>query len=394
MKQFAVYVHIPFCTVKCGYCDFNAYAGMDRMKPQYEAAVLAELTSWAGAIGERSVSSIGFGGGTPGEMPAESIATVVSRIVGLWPLAPGAEVGLEANPGTSNEDHLSGLREAGVTRISFGAQSFSADELRFLDRIHSPEAIGASVRAARAVGFQSVGLDLIYGLPGQSDAAWRMNLDSAIALQPDHISCYSLTVEEGTGLAARVEGGEIELPTPDASADLYETAAEMLDANGFEHYELSNWSKPGHRSRHNLAYWTDRPYLGVGAGAHGYLDGFRYENVAHPRSYIAACGNDLAARIDLDLRPGGAIAAVTPLERSVAIVDFIALRLRLVEGLELADFRQRFGVDLNDVAAPVISESLEAGLLDEQGGRIALTPRGRLLHGEFVARLMALVEQA
>lgn len=388
---FAIYVHVPFCTVKCGYCDFNAYAGMDSLKAAYADALLAELRSWRPALPDLPLASIGFGGGTPGEFPASDIGRVISLAAAYRPLAAGAEVSLEANPGTSTLRGLAAFRAAGVTRITFGAQSFDRDELRFLERIHSPEATAASVRNARAAGFTDVGLDLIYGLPGQNGDGWRENLDRAIDLGPDHISCYALTVEPGTLLAAKVARGEVIMPDQDSVADLYEIAAKVLDASGYHQYELSNWAREGHESRHNLAYWTDRPYLGIGAGAHGYIGGVRYENLCHPRKYIAAC-RALPPHGRDRVRAGGVIAAVHQASGEASMVDFVALRLRLVAGLAAGEFEARFGRKPADVFGPALDQAVDAGLLDVDEAGLRLTRRGRLLHGEVVARLMALAE--
>ncbi len=383
MKPLAVYVHIPFCTVKCGYCDFNAYSGMDNVKDAYGEALVREVGAATPLFSGRTIRSIGFGGGTPSEVPAAQIAAVVQAIRQCAPFDPGIEISLEANPGTTSESSLNGLRNAGVTRLSIGAQSFSATELRFLDRIHSPEATVASLKLAREAGFESVGLDLIYGLPGQSVDSWLQSLSRAIELAPDHISAYALTVEEGTPLARRVRKGETTLPDDDALADLYEAASEQLTASGFEQYELSNWSKPGHRSRHNLAYWTDIEYLGIGAGAHGYFAGERYENGAHPRDYIArVLAGENAPLVAVAKRyvPGSALA----------MSDWLSLRLRLIEGFLPADFSERFERDLFDVAGALFAECAQAGVL-ELVPRIRLTARGRLLHGEVSARLLALL---
>lgn len=376
----AVYVHIPFCTVKCGYCDFNAYAGLDSLKPAYGRALVREVELDAGLLSQRVVSSVGFGGGTPGESPAADIASVLEAVRRVGRVAPDAEISLEANPGSTGATALRELRAAGVNRISFGAQSFHTDELRFLDRIHSPEATGAAVQLARDAGFESVGLDLMYGLEGQTDARWQGSLDAAIALRPDHVSCYALTVEERTPLARLVERGEVKLPDEDAAADLYELAGGTLKEAGFEQYELSNWAKPGHESRHNLAYWINRDYLAIGAGAHGYVCGERQENIAHPGRYIAAVeeGTGEFPAVMSRYRPG----------RATAMGDWLATRLRLVAGFAREEFEAKFDVPLEVVAGPVLADCTAAGLL-EAGGCVRVTPRGRLLHGEICARLVA-----
>jgi oxygen-independent coproporphyrinogen-3 oxidase len=313
-------------------------------------------------------------------MPASLIGCILEALRAVAELHPGAEVSLEANPGTTGAAALAELRAAGVNRVSFGAQSFDAGELRFLDRIHSPEAIGAAVDLTRGAGIPSIGLDLIYGLPGQSSEGWRRSLQSALELKVEHISCYALTVEEGTPLARRVALGEVEMPSADHVADLYDLATEELAAAGFEQYELSNWAFPGHHSRHNSAYWLDADYAAFGAGGHGYLSGERYENIAHPRAYSAAV-----------------LAGATPLPAvahrytpgvATAMSDWFATRTRLLAGFESAEFDRRFGVSLMSVAGPVLEDSRAAGVL-ELAPRVRLTEKGRLLHGEVAARFLA-----
>jgi oxygen-independent coproporphyrinogen-3 oxidase len=270
-----------------------------------------------------------------------------------------------------------------VDRVSFGAQSFAPAELRFLDRLHSPHATAASVANARRAGIASVGLDLMYGLPGQSLGEWRASLQAALALQADHISCYALTVEDGTPLARRVDRGDVAAPDPDAAASMYELAEDTLAAAGFRHYELSNWARPRHESRHNLVYWTGGDYLGIGAGAHGFLDGERYENVAHPRAYVERlCGGRSGPRPAVldSYHPAGATAAV----------DWLEARLRLADGFEWAAFD--FGPEVNAAVTAVLDEAAQFGLVERAGATgdiVRLTRRGRLLHGELCARLLA-----
>ena len=376
----AVYVHIPFCTYKCGYCDFNAYAGLDAVKGAYGRALLREIEAFAPILEGRIVGSVGFGGGTPSEVPPADIAAVIEGIRRHAPLDRDAEVTLEANPGTSTSASFKDLASAGVTRLSLGAQSFDPSELRFLDRIHSPEANAAAVHLAREAGFRSVSLDLIYGLPNQTVGSWLHTLDEAFGLRPDHISTYALTVEEGTPLARRVRRGEVSLPDEDALGDLYDAATDALEAHGFVQYELSNWSQPGHESRHNRTYWTDGEYLAIGAGAHGYLGGERYENAAHPADYIG--------RLE---RPAGPFPAVAQRYRPdsvMAMNDWLGLRLRLLEGFPPVEFSRRFGIDLCSAVGPVLDECAAAGVL-ESSPAVRLTRRGRFLHGEVAARFLA-----
>ena len=379
MTPISVYVHIPFCTVKCGYCDFNAYAGMDALKGRYREALLAEIADCAALLANREIVTIGFGGGTPGEVPPADIIAVIEALRSAAAFTPGAEVTLEANPGTSTEANAAALRDGGVTRLSLGAQTFDAARLAFLDRIHSPQAIGASVRAARSAGFDNVNLDLMYGLPGETLDDWRSDLEQALALETGHLSLYALGVEEGTPLHRRVESGEVEVPGPDLVADMYDLARDLLAAAGFEHYEISNWACPGKRSHHNQAYWTDRDYLGIGAGAHGYVDGSRYENIAHPRAYIEAALSGV---------PGATVVERYELDESTRMSDWVSLRLRLLEGFPLQEFDAKFGQPLESAAPGWVADCESAGVLELVGGRLRLTTRGLLLHGELSVRLI------
>jgi oxygen-independent coproporphyrinogen III oxidase len=387
MKPISVYVHIPFCTVKCGYCDFNAYSALDHLKAAYNDALLSEIASWKSLLAGRCIATVGFGGGTPGEVPAAHIAAVLDALRETAEIHPGAEVSLEANPGTTSLAQFQDLRAAGVTRLSLGAQSFDPDELRFLDRIHSPQAIAGSVSMAREATFESVGLDLIYGLPGQALDAWNRTLRSALDLQPDHISTYALTVEEGTPLGHRVARGMVTPLDPDDVAAMYDLATDSLEAAGFHQYELSNWARPGHESRHNRVYWQDGEYLGVGAGAHGYLRGERYENISHPRDYIAA----FSAQPHKDYP---AVLQHYQPDQKTAMFDWLTLALRLIEGFDPAVFERRFEVSLADVADQPFRECESAGLLEIAPGRVRLTRRGRLMHGEVAVRLLAHLEKS
>ena len=381
-RPLAVYVHIPFCVRVCGYCDFNTYAGMDAVKDAYTAAAVAEIEAWAPEIAGRTVTSIAFGGGTPGEMPSESLIAIIEAVRAAAPLGPDAEISIEANPGTTSGPDLRDLAAAGVNRISFGAQSFDAAELAFLDRVHTPEATAASLQLAREAGIPSVNLDLMYGLPGQEPSAWDAALGRALDLAPDHLSLYALTVEPGTPLAGRVERGPVTPLDPDAVAAMYEAAGDRLGSAGYRHYELSNWALPGRESRHNRVYWTWGDYLGVGAGAHGFLEGRRLENVAHPRAYIEAIR-----------RRGRALASDVFPDTVTSMSDWLALRLRLVEGFDPHEFAATFGEPLESAAGPPLEACVEAGLLDDSGGRLRLTPRGRLLHSEVAVQVMLHLQQ-
>jgi len=380
----AVYVHIPFCTVKCGYCDFNAYAGLDHLKPGYAGALRSELGAWGARLAGRPVTSIFFGGGTPGEVPASHIAAVLDAARAQFPIARDCEVSIEINPGSTGPIALQELRGAGVTRVSVGVQRLNAGGLRFLDRIHSPEAAVATVHNAMAAGFDDVSLDLMYGLPGETLADWQRTLNVALALAPQHLSAYALTIEEGTPLARRVARGEVTPADADLVADMYDHAREALREAGWEHYEISNFARPGHRSRHNQVYWRGGDYLGIGAGAHGYVDGVRYENIAHPAAYI-----ERASAPDAD---GFALAGAYRPNRTMGMADWLEARLRLLEGFQLEEFEHRFGERLLEMTGPTVAELRDAGALELAGSCLRLGSRGLLLHSEVVVRLLIALE--
>jgi len=296
----SLYVHIPFCELKCSYCDFNSYAGLEELMAPYVEALAVEARLWSRLLGRPPVGTLFLGGGTPSLLPLPMLGRLLEALRDAFPFRPDCETTLEANPGTVDAEYLRGLVALGVDRLSLGVQSFHDDELRALDRLHSASEAEEAYRQARRAGFRSVNLDLIYGLPGQPLERWQATLERAIALGPDHLSLYALTVEEGTKLAHDVARGVAPAPDPDVQADMYEWSSERLAAAGYEHYEISNWARPGHRCRHNLAYWQCRPYLGLGAGAHSCLpwgDGWcRFWDVYSPRRYIQAVEEACRAR--------------------------------------------------------------------------------------------------
>ena len=387
-EPFSLYLHIPFCTVKCGYCDFNAYAGKEHLIPSYAQALVKEAQLWQKTTAGRSVTTVFFGGGTPSLMPVEEMATMMEGFRATFDISPEAEISLEANPGSLDEAYLRGLLELGFNRLSIGVQSFHDDELQALDRTHSAAEAGEAFQAARSAGFRNVSIDLMFGLPEQQMASWQESVETALALEPDHISLYALTVEEGTPLARDVARGRTPAPSPDAQADQYEWTEERLAKAGYEHYEISNWAKPGYRCEHNLTYWRCREYLGLGAGAHSYLDGVRFAVAALPTTYL-----ELVDESWQDLQSGGEmkmrqVVSGEPITPELAMADTLILGLRVVEGVELAQFQQQFGMDALKRFEEELREPFEAGLVEEVGGNLRLTRRGRLLGNEVFARLL------
>lgn len=388
-EPFSLYLHIPFCTAKCGYCDFNSYAGHEALIPSYAEGLVREAQLWRSATAGRPVTTVFFGGGTPSLMPLDEMRQMLEGLRQTFDIVPDAEVTLEANPGSLDEPYLRGLLDLGFNRLSLGVQSFHDDELRSLDRLHSAEDARQAYRAARTAGFQNVNLDLIFGLSEQPIERWQKSVEEALTLAPEHLSLYALTVEEGTPLARDVALGRTPAPDPDAQADHYEWTVERLARAGYEQYEISNWARPGYRCRHNLTYWECREYLGLGAGAHSYLDGVRFAVAASPMQYLALVEESWreasAGDGKVSMRQVVSGETVTP---ELAMSDALILGLRVVDGVSLAEFRQRFGRDALEVFGEQLSEPLEWGLLEIEEGRLRLTPRGRFVANEVFTRLL------
>lgn len=384
-RTFSVYVHVPFCRVRCGYCDFNTYtlpelgeAPQDEpggLTADFVRAAHAELDLAAGVLGAGrppAVSTVFFGGGTPTMLPAEVLGGLLHGIRDRWGLAAGAEVTTEANPDTMTPSVAVALAEAGFTRVSIGMQSAVPHVLATLDRTHEPANVGTAVAAARAAGLQ-VSLDLIYGTPGESLEDWRRSLEAVVALEPDHVSAYALVVEEGTRLAAQVRRGQVPAPSDDDEADKYELADEVLAAAGYRWYEISNWSRgPGLECVHNLAYWRGGDWWGFGPGAHSHVGGVRWWNVKHPRAY--------AERLAAGLSPTHARELLGAGQRHD---EAVLLGSRLAEGLS-TDLLTPAG---RREVAGLIADGLVEGTR-AVGGQVVLTRRGRLLADTVVHRLL------
>jgi oxygen-independent coproporphyrinogen-3 oxidase len=388
-EPLSLYLHIPFCTAKCGYCDFNSYANHEHLIPSYTQTLLREAQLWQKATRDRPVATVFFGGGTPSLLPLDDVAALMDGLREAFAIADDAEVTLEANPGSLDEPYLRGLRERGINRLSIGVQSFHDDELRALDRLHTAEDAREAYRAARAAGFDNVNLDLIFGLPEQPIERWQASVEEALALGPEHLSLYALTVEEGTPLARDVARGRAPAPDPDMQADQYEWTQRRLARAGYEHYEISNWCRPGFRCRHNLTYWECREYLGFGAGAHSYFNGVRFANAAAPSVYLAlveqSCQEAASADASTAMRHVISGETITP---QLALADTLILGLRLNEGVRLPALRDRFGAEALASFESALTESLALGLLETADGRLRLTERGRLLSNEVFTRLL------
>lgn len=372
-----VYVHIPFCQRKCSYCDFNAYAEMRSLYEPYARAVVREISNPPPAISNAQAETIYFGGGTPSLLPLPMLADILAVCRVSFDVLPEAEISLEANPGTLDAAYLDGMRALGVNRLSLGVQSAHQSELDFFKRGHSFADAVEAVRLARAAGLHNLNVDLIYGIPCQTMTMWQETVTRALELEPDHVSMYCLTIEERTTLALWVRRGQAPLPDDDLAADMVLWADEALAGLGLARYEVSNWARPGWKCRHNLIYWRNAPYLGVGAGAHSSLEGRRSWNVAHPRDYVQ--------RVEAGQSP---VAGSEDIGRELEMGETMMLGLRLTEGVNWASFQARFGVAMTEVYSPQLETLQAQGLIQVDKIGVRLTQRGWLLGNKVFAAFL------
>ena len=378
------YVHIPFCTVRCGYCDFNTYTSSEldgAKQSDYSDILIAEIKLSAQVLADaglpkRKLSTVFFGGGTPTLLPAADLVKILAALRVAFEIAPGAEVTTEANPDTVNIDYLRELRDGGFNRVSFGMQSAVLSVLATLERTHNPANVAAGVAAAKDLGLRT-SVDLIYGAPGESLDEWRQSLSAAIEMQPDHVSAYAVIVEDGTKLARQIKSGQLEEPDEDLQADKYELADQLLGEAGFNWYEVSNWSRGDQNaSAHNISYWASQDWWGYGPGAHSHFGGVRWWNVKHPTAYASKLseGNSPAAGRET-------------LSDRTRLEERVLLEIRIREGLKI-DLAKQVNTDAGKLIAGFIADELvdaKAAI----GGVLKLTLKGRLLADSLVRQLLA-----
>lgn len=379
-RAFGVYLHVPFCRVRCGYCDFNTYTSDElrgvRQADYADHAIgevqMSRRVLEASGLPARPAATVFFGGGTPTLLPADDLVRMLGAVRDEFGLVPGAEVTTEANPDSVGPDDLRRLADGGFTRVSFGMQSAVPHVLAALDRTHDPERVPLVVRWARAAGLD-VSLDLIYGTPGESLDDWRRSVEAVVAERPDHVSAYALIVEEGTKLARRIRRGELAEPDEDLEADMYELVDDLLARAGYEWYEVSNWaSSPEHRSRHNLGYWRGDDWWGVGPGAHSHVGGVRWWNAKHPAAY--------AERVTAGLSPA---VGREVLDEPTRETERVLLLTRIRDGIDIPSLH---AAGRHAVAGLIADDLVEAR--SALAGRLMLTRRGRLLADAVVRRLV------
>ena len=382
----SLYVHVPFCKTKCPYCDFNTYQGIENLMEPFLEALKSEIWLWGKALGSPKVNTIFFGGGTPSYLAKGELGSVISSVNEAFHIDANAEITIEANPGDLGQEACRELLSDGVNRLSIGVQALNDPLLALLGRRHDAEQAAAAFAVARNAGFSNVNLDLMYGIPRQTMEQWTETLDVLTGLSPEHVSMYCLTLEEGTPLKKWVEEGKLPEPDPDLAADMYHFAEGKLEDAGYHHYEISNWSKPGVPARHNLAYWLNRPFLGVGPGAHSSLGGHRFWDVDSPRGYNQRVQqwlrtppqewNSLTAEF-LDSVPQ--VGGREFIDTRTSYGETMFLGLRLLDGFDVEEASEKVGTDLTAHFRSQIDEALSEGLLEWEGGRLRLTKPAYLI---------------
>ncbi len=365
MESIGLYIHIPFCRQKCLYCDFPSWAGKEGQMQAYVDALTAEIQAQGKRYANREVISVFFGGGTPTALEIPMLAQLMRAVSESFRGAADAEITTEANPGTLSFEMAAALKKMGFNRLSMGVQAWQNSILRSLGRIHTIEEFLENYHAVRQAGFENVNVDLMFALPGQTMAEWQETLRHIVALKPEHISAYSLILEEGTPFCESYREGELHPVSEETDREMYHWAVDYLAEQGYRQYEISNFARAGRQSRHNCIYWRAEEYLGMGLGAHSYMDGVRFHNGYDLQAYISAEGNPLRLREDAER-----------LTEADALAEFMFLGLRLTEGVSFARFRQRFGKEMDAVYGRELRELTGLGLLVREKDGVRLSRRG------------------
>jgi len=360
-----LYIHIPFCRQKCLYCDFPSWAGKEGQMQGYVDALTKEIENRAEEYADRKVISVFFGGGTPTTLSISMLEQLMRAVFANWDIAEDAEITTEANPGTLDREMAEALKKMGVNRLSMGVQAWQDRLLKSLGRIHNIAVFRENYQAVREAGFENVNTDLMFALPNQTMADWQETVRNIVAVSPEHISAYSLILEEGTPFYDKYEKGELEPAAEDLDREMYHWAVEYLAEHGYEQYEISNFAKAGRQSRHNRIYWQAEEYLGIGLGSHSFMDGERFHNIYDLKDYISADGDVSLLKEDIEI-----------ISEEDALAEFMFLGLRLTEGVSFDRFYARFGQEMKNIYGSQIAELVKDGLLEEDETGIRLTARG------------------
>lgn len=364
-KKLGLYIHIPFCKAKCNYCDFNSFSGMEALAGPYFDALEREIEYWAEKLKEHCITSIFIGGGTPSLVDPQLIARLVEGCRARFNIRSEAEISMESNPGTLSGEKLKIYRECGINRLSMGLQASQDRLLKLMGRIHSRAEFDNNISLAIEAGFKNINLDLIFGLPGQTMEDWKETLEYAARPGITHLSCYSLKVEEGTVFAKRIEAGELFPADDELDRQMYAYTIERLSVKGFKHYEISNFAIPGFECKHNLIYWNAEEYVGIGAGAHSYLFGERFNNAYGVEDYILKSNNSEKLREN-----------VQSIDKKESMSEYMILGLRLVDGVSGAEFEARYSEKLDDIFGTKLNKMIKTKLVEQAGDRFKLTAYG------------------
>jgi oxygen-independent coproporphyrinogen-3 oxidase len=391
-KKLGIYIHIPFCIKKCSYCDFNSYAGIEGIINEYVEAIKKEFSLYLPDLKGYEVISIFFGGGTPTFLESWQLIEILESCKSLFNLKPDADITIEANPETLNLEKLKELRKGGFNRISIGVQSFNDRFLKRLGRVHDSKKAYQQVLSARDAGFENISIDLMFGIPDETLKDWESDIDTAIKLNPEHISTYNLTIEKETQFEKDFSHGGLKLPDEDKQLEMYERGIELLTIAGYDHYEISNFSKADRKCLHNQIYWRNEEHIGMGAGAYSYIDGERRWNIKSPVEYIKRLKIaspphlyiGVGARNDIYL----ALEGKERLEGRKVMGETIMMGLRMLQGINLQDFKKRFGVELKSVFSDTISQLLNNNLIVFDNGNLKLTHKGLLFYNDVSAEFL------
>jgi len=390
-----LYIHVPFCATKCPYCDFNTYQGIESLLEPYLEALTTEIQLWGRVLSKLRVNTVFLGGGTPSYLPEHHLPRIFEVINSSFVLREDAEITVEANPDDLNQSNCAAWLRLGINRLSIGVQSLDDGMLKMLGRRHDSSRAKNAVEEAQAAGFTNINLDLMYGLPGQSMTQWQDTLQRVTSLTPKHLSLYALTPEAGTPLHQSLKDGSVPNPDSDLAADMYQHAREHLAEAGFHHYEISNWSLPDYQALHNLGYWRNLPYLGVGPGAHSRLGSYRFWDVSSPRSYMTnvrkwAASNPEACQslTEAALKSASPVDGWEHISPEIDGSEIMILGLRLLDGMDMEEASARVGQDLEAIYGGQIGELSELGLLERRNGLLRLTTETYLIANQVFTRFV------
>lgn len=365
IEQIGLYIHIPFCKAKCNYCDFNSYAGAEKYIAQYFDALKREMLLYSEKLKDYKIRTVFIGGGTPSLVDTRYLYETINSLRQYFNVEKGCETSIETNPGTLSYEKLLSYKALGINRLSIGLQAWQNELLGELGRIHCREEFSENFKLARKAGFKNINVDLIFGIPGQKLGDWAETIANIVKLEPEHVSCYSLKIEEDTVYGRKLEEGLLVSVDDELDRKMYYIAIDKLTGNKYRHYEISNFAKPGYECRHNLVYWKAERYIGLGAGAHSYFEGKRYNNCTHIESYVKSL---LSGKIPEE--------DVQEIDKMEEISEFLILGLRLVEGISAGEFKARFHEDMFDLFGEKIKKLLKKELMEKDGDRIRLTNYG------------------